>query len=682
MFLYWHVDYGTQYSYGITVGSTYEYLYCNRIRDIFLSPGPSEWEPMEYEPPTKVTASMGNSQKSCGRCLRVWEEACKTWLYPNLHMVVIVKENTSISMTKQQGTLGGWLSVKKRGKDDDKIEEDRQKALEARSKARKRKQTPTPKPKKLASKPRAKKIIESEDESDAESMDDFLVDDDDEEEELEVDSSSDDEIEIVDRPRRNRMDLQKPVTASPSSDDDDSDENVGTFLQSSKHRPSKPSNFLQRFAANNRTNPTLMVPKKRVQKVVDLTASKRRVVDELEVLTSPSPPKVSKKGYTFSDSDDESLVDSKPAVSKHFTKTNSKGKNARKIVESSSEDEAPIKGPIRAAHYTAMDSLLDSPEPTSNPVQKKKMKLKQNRLKKRRENQYSDDLDENNAVTEAIRLSLGVETSSKKMKNRHQGEVDSEGHTITNEEYTDEDERIALQQALKESKREAARVKGKGRPGNSSDEEQQVVDAILEESSEEEDQGEDYDGEKEAATSVLHTAEQLSAQVLRTMTSWIGEKDSSGAAPKGMIVNGALSLGSFHGADAASNDDASCHKWISQETMRQACSGVKLSNYQLIGVNWLALLHGMKCNIEGKRNTNVNGVLADEMGLGKTVQTIAFLAWLKHRSKSSVINVDCDDRASDIEEAPSTHLIIVPVSVLPNWIREFKTFCPEMNVVK
>ena len=104
--------------------------------------------------------------------------------------------------------------------------------------------------------------------------------------------------------------------------------------------------------------------------------------------------------------------------------------------------------------------------------------------------------------------------------------------------------------------------------------------------------------------------------------------------------------------------------------------------YQLIGVNWLALLHGMKCNIEGKRNTNVNGVLADEMGLGKTVQTIAFLAWLKHRSKFSAIDVDSDGGASEIQEAPSTHLIVVPVSVLPNWMREFETFCPEMNVVK
>lgn len=43
---------------------------------------------------------------------------------------------------------------------------------------------------------------------------------------------------------------------------------------------------------------------------------------------------------------------------------------------------------------------------------------------------------------------------------------------------------------------------------------------------------------------------------------------------------------------------------------------------------------------------------------------------------------DSDDGASVIEEASWPHIIIVPVSVLPNWEREFKTFCPDMNVVK
>lgn len=49
------------------------------------------------------------------------------------------------------------------------------------------------------------------------------------------------------------------------------------------------------------------------------------------------------------------------------------------------------------------------------------------------------------------------------------------------------------------------------------------------------------------------------------------------------------------------------------------CPGLVLKSYQLVGVNWLKLLH----------ENNINGVLADDMGLGKTVQSIAFLGWLK-----------------------------------------------------
>lgn len=45
---------------------------------------------------------------------------------------------------------------------------------------------------------------------------------------------------------------------------------------------------------------------------------------------------------------------------------------------------------------------------------------------------------------------------------------------------------------------------------------------------------------------------------------------------------------------------------------------MKLKNYQLIGLNWLILMHDQQ----------LNGVLADEMGLGKTVQAISFLTYL------------------------------------------------------
>jgi SWI/SNF-related matrix-associated actin-dependent regulator of chromatin subfamily A containing DEAD/H box 1 len=41
---------------------------------------------------------------------------------------------------------------------------------------------------------------------------------------------------------------------------------------------------------------------------------------------------------------------------------------------------------------------------------------------------------------------------------------------------------------------------------------------------------------------------------------------------------------------------------------------LKLAPYQLVGLNWLILLH----------KHSINGILADEMGLGKTIQVIVF----------------------------------------------------------
>ncbi|XP_063700083.1 SWI/SNF-related matrix-associated actin-dependent regulator of chromatin subfamily A containing DEAD/H box 1 homolog [Culicoides brevitarsis] len=84
-------------------------------------------------------------------------------------------------------------------------------------------------------------------------------------------------------------------------------------------------------------------------------------------------------------------------------------------------------------------------------------------------------------------------------------------------------------------------------------------------------------------------------------------------------------------------------------------SELKLSEYQLIGLNWLAILH----------KNDVNGILADEMGLGKTVQVISFLAYLKENNL-----------------AKRTHLIVVPSSTLNNWDQELSKWCPDLTVLK
>jgi SWI/SNF-related matrix-associated actin-dependent regulator 1 of chromatin subfamily A len=84
----------------------------------------------------------------------------------------------------------------------------------------------------------------------------------------------------------------------------------------------------------------------------------------------------------------------------------------------------------------------------------------------------------------------------------------------------------------------------------------------------------------------------------------------------------------------------------------------------------------------------------------KTVQTIAFLAWLKHTNqkgepeagnsldKAVMLDDDEDDdddsvavvNSSDNGDGP--HLVIAPASVLSNWAREFENFAPHLNVLK
>jgi SWI/SNF-related matrix-associated actin-dependent regulator 1 of chromatin subfamily A len=77
-----------------------------------------------------------------------------------------------------------------------------------------------------------------------------------------------------------------------------------------------------------------------------------------------------------------------------------------------------------------------------------------------------------------------------------------------------------------------------------------------------------------------------------------------------------------------------------KEQPKGLSASLTLAPYQMIGLNWFAVLHAQ----------NVNGILADEMGLGKTVQVIAFLTYL--------------DETGLINEKDGPHLIIVPSSTI------------------
>ncbi|MFZ3046550.1 MAG: DEAD/DEAH box helicase [Desulfatirhabdiaceae bacterium] len=81
----------------------------------------------------------------------------------------------------------------------------------------------------------------------------------------------------------------------------------------------------------------------------------------------------------------------------------------------------------------------------------------------------------------------------------------------------------------------------------------------------------------------------------------------------------------------------------------------RLRPYQQTGLNWLTFLHDL----------GFGACLADDMGLGKTVQVLALLQSRKE--------------AASADYAPS--LLIVPASLIDNWLTEIRRFTPGLRPV-
>ncbi|KAI1824473.1 SNF2 family N-terminal domain-containing protein [Xylaria intraflava] len=92
---------------------------------------------------------------------------------------------------------------------------------------------------------------------------------------------------------------------------------------------------------------------------------------------------------------------------------------------------------------------------------------------------------------------------------------------------------------------------------------------------------------------------------------------------------------------------------------RLMAEDITLKPYQLIGLNWMSLLH----------SSGLSGILADDMGLGKTCQVISMIAELvgTYKKKSG-------------KPKPWPFLVVVPPSVCENWMAEFERFAPDLNV--
>jgi SNF2 family DNA or RNA helicase len=86
-----------------------------------------------------------------------------------------------------------------------------------------------------------------------------------------------------------------------------------------------------------------------------------------------------------------------------------------------------------------------------------------------------------------------------------------------------------------------------------------------------------------------------------------------------------------------------------------------LRPYQLRGMSWLVFQERLGFGV----------CLADDMGLGKTIQLLALMAWERQQmSKDPSI------------PRPKPTLLIVPMSVVGNWIHETRRFCPELTVLQ
>lgn len=90
-------------------------------------------------------------------------------------------------------------------------------------------------------------------------------------------------------------------------------------------------------------------------------------------------------------------------------------------------------------------------------------------------------------------------------------------------------------------------------------------------------------------------------------------------------------------------------------TILQKYLQATLRPYQIVGVNWLRLLYELK----------LGGCLADDMGLGKTIQVLALLLLAKNLNN----------------KGRKPNLLIVPASLLGNWLAESQKFAPSLKIV-
>jgi hypothetical protein len=115
---------------------------------------------------------------------------------------------------------------------------------------------------------------------------------------------------------------------------------------------------------------------------------------------------------------------------------------------------------------------------------------------------------------------------------------------------------------------------------------------------------------------------------------------------------------------AAVFGDASTNLSLPQISTPRGFVGA-LRPYQLKGLSWLAFLDRF----------GLGACLADDMGLGKTIQLLALLA---HEAQ---MRQDVIASGAQLPQGEGPTLLIVPMSVVPNWLHEARRFTPELRVL-
>ena len=92
-----------------------------------------------------------------------------------------------------------------------------------------------------------------------------------------------------------------------------------------------------------------------------------------------------------------------------------------------------------------------------------------------------------------------------------------------------------------------------------------------------------------------------------------------------------------------------------------------LRPYQVRGVSWMAFLERVGLGL----------CLADDMGLGKTIQLLALLAYEREQLQAQIAKLPPGSTPPTVKPT----LLVVPMSVVGNWIHETRRFCPELRTL-